>query len=152
MKAGRCAFCESRTTLCILSETPNDPRSTVNKQKRDKKKYTSKINQEDPSPRRFNFREALGGYHHKSNPRHSNRPQQYGQHADSLRSFHRLHMRGLTSLRSQTEARPSLLLHLLKFATQSVMREIYAPNLRNGTIAVTLQEFRYLTTEDLVIE
>src|SRR4030095_10519067 len=74
--------------LCILSETPNDPRSTVDKQKRDKKQYTSKINQEDPSPRRFNFREAVGDEHHKSNPRHaSNRPQQYSQHADSLRSF-----------------------------------------------------------------
>src|SRR4030095_10985930 len=93
--------------LCILSETPNDPRSTVDKQKRDKKQYTSKINQEDPSPRRTNFREALGDGHHKSNPRHaSNRPQQYGQNADSFRSFHRLHMRGLTSLRSQTEAWP----------------------------------------------
>jgi hypothetical protein len=37
----------------------------VDKQKRDKKKYTSKYNQEEPSPRRFNFREALGDGHHK---------------------------------------------------------------------------------------
>lgn len=31
-------------------------------------------------------------------------------------------------------------------------REIQAPDLGDGTITVTLQEFRYLTTERLVIE
>jgi hypothetical protein len=48
-------------------------------------------------------------------------------------------------LRSERGVRP-ILCHL------ESMREIYAPNLRNGTIAVTLQEFRYLTTEHHVIE
>ena len=55
----------------VFSETSNDPRNSVDKQKRDKKRYTSKYNQEDPSPRRFNFREALGDDPHKSNPRHA---------------------------------------------------------------------------------
>jgi hypothetical protein len=34
----------------------------------------------------------------------------------------------------------------------NVWDKIYATDLRNGTIAVNLQEFGYLTTEDLVIE
>jgi len=68
-----------RAISIVFSETSNDPANSVDKQKRDKKNYTSKYNQGDPSPRRFNFREALGDEPHKSNPSHaSNRPEQHG--------------------------------------------------------------------------
>jgi len=43
----------------------------MDEQKRDKKKYSCNYNQEKPSPRYFNFREALGDSHHKSKPRHA---------------------------------------------------------------------------------
>src|SRR5262245_20030084 len=63
----------------------------MDKQERDKETYSRNYDQEEPSPRRLNFRESLGDDHHKGKPHHASYSRkQDSQPPYSFRGFHRL--------------------------------------------------------------
>src|SRR5262249_53675143 len=95
-----------------LSETPNERCNSMDEQKRDKKTYSRNYDQEEPSPRRLNFRESLGDGHHKGKPHHASySPKQDSQQPHAFRGFYRLFA---LSHRGSWAGRAAIVLYVLQ--------------------------------------